>query len=58
MHFRTIRLPDKLTSDHFLTADGQHGSATRPSAYTVPLALLPYPYANEGTGLPGIDSMG
>ena len=58
MHFRSVRLPDEPASGHFLTANGQHGYAIRPSVWLVPPALPPYPDASEGTGLPGIDSLG
>ena len=57
MHFRPVRLPDEPTGGRFLTIDGQHGSATRPSVWPAPPALPPYPDANEGTGLLWIDSL-
>ena len=39
----------------FPVADGQHGFATRPSVWLVPLALPPYPSTNGGTDLRGTD---
>ena len=58
MHFLSIRLPEEPAGSRFLAADGQHESTTRPSVWHVPSALPPYPNASEGTGLPGIDSLG
>ena len=58
MHFRSVRLPDEPASGRFLTADGQQGSAIRPSVWHVPPALPLYPSSSEGIGLPGIDSLG
>ena len=58
MHFRSVRLPNEPIGGRFPTADGRHNSATQPSVWPAPPALPPYPGANEGIGLPGIDSMG
>ena len=51
MHFRSIRPPGESASDRFPAADGQHGSAIRPSAWHVPPAFPPYPGANKGIDL-------
>ena len=58
MHFRSVRFPDEPAGSRFPDADGQHDSAIRPSVWHVPPTLPPYPGANEGIGLPGIDSLG
>ena len=52
MHFHSVCLPDEPVGGRFLTADGQHGSATQSSIWHVPPALSPYPKASKGTGLP------
>ena len=58
MHFLSVRLPNELAGGRFHAVDGRHDFATRPSVWPAPPALPPYPSANEGIGLPGIDSMG
>ena len=58
MHFLSVRLPNELVGGCFLVVDGRHSSTIRPSVWPVPPALPPYPDANEGTGLPRINSLG
>ena len=58
MHFRSVRLPDKLAGGRFPIADRRHDSATRPYVWPIPPVLPPYPDASEGLGLLRIDSLG
>ena len=58
MRFHPDLFPDELVGDHFLAADGLHGSAIQPYIWPVLLASSPYPETNEGTGIQGTDLMG
>ena len=58
MHFHPDLLLNEPTGDHFLAADGLHGSAIQPSVWSGLLASSPYPETSEGTGLQETDLMG
>ena len=57
MHCRSVRRLGESVGSCFPAADGQHGSAVRPSIWPVPPTLPPYPGASEGTDLRGTDSL-
>ena len=57
MHFRSVRPLGESTGGHFPAADGQHGSAVRPSVWPIPPTSPPYPDASDGTDLRGTDSL-
>ena len=58
MHFLSDRPPGESAGGCFLAADGQHGSAVRPSVWPDPPALPPYLSTSEGTDLRGTNSLG
>ena len=55
MHFQSNLLLGEPTSDHFLAADGQYGSAVQPSIWPALPVSSPYPDTSGGTGLQGTD---